>query len=386
MRIDQALNIDALRLLAKKRLPRLVFDYIDGGVENEAGLARNLRSFAELQLLPRYLVDVSQRDQSTTLLGRRYGAPFGIGPTGLAAFSRPGADGMLADAAVAANIPFVLSGAGTASIAAIAKRAPQHTWYQLYVSRDAEITADLIRRARDAGIETLMLTVDVPVHAKRERDIRNGFMPPVKPTGAALLNMLGHPGWLFDVLRHGLPRFENWAPYAGEGAGAKAVGEFFAAQIPFTQTWRDLEHIRALWPGKLVIKGIMHPDDAQRALDAGVDGIVVSNHGGRQLDCAPAPVDVFPAIRAAVGGRLALMLDSGVRRGADVIKAKALGADFVFVGRATLYGVAAGAQAGAQRAIDILREEIDLIMAQIGAAHMDDVGAHFLWPAPDRLV
>lgn len=377
--IQNAVHIDDLRKLAQQHLPRLVFDYIAGGAEDEFGLARNTNAFQAVQLLPRYLVDVSQRDQTTTLLGRSYGAPFGIGPTGLAGFARPGADLMLADAAVAANIPFVLSGAGTASIEAAAKRAPEHTWYQLYVSRDAHITADLVRRARDVGIQTLMLTVDVPVHGKRERDIRNGFVPPVHPTPSALLNMLGHPRWLLDMLRHGLPRFENWAPYAGEGATAKEVGAFFASQIPFTQTWRDLDTLRQLWPGKLVIKGILHPADAQRALDAGADGIIVSNHGGRQLDSAPTALDVFPAIRAKLGQRLALMLDGGVRRGADVVKARALGADFVWLGRATLYGVAAGGQAGAARAVAILRNEIDTTMAQMGVARMADVNADCLW-------
>jgi len=376
--MDKAINIADLRRLAKRRLPRLVFDYIDGGAEDETGLARNTGAFQDHQLLPRYLVDVSQRDQTTTLLGRSYGAPFGVGPTGLAAFARPGADLMLADAAVAANIPFVLSGAGTASIEAAVQRAPEHTWYQLYVSRDAQITADLVRRGRDAGVQTLMLTVDVPVHGKRERDIRNGFVPPVKPTPSALLNMLGHPRWLLDMLRQGLPRFENWAPYAGEGASAKELGAFFASQIPFTQTWRDLDTLRQLWPGKLVIKGILHPADAQRALDAGVDGIIVSNHGGRQLDSAPTALDVFPAIRAKLGQRVALMLDGGVRRGADIVKARALGADFVWVGRATLYGVAAGGLPGAQRAIAILRDEIDMTMAQMGITRMADVNADCL--------
>lgn len=379
MNAAQAINITDLRQLARKRLPRLVFDYIDGGAEDETGLARNTDAFQAIQLLPRYLVDVSQRDQSTTLLGRSYGAPFGIGPTGLAGFARPGADLMLADAAVAANIPFVLSGAGTASIEAAAQRAPEHTWYQLYVSRDAQITADLVRRARDAGIQTLMLTVDVPVHGKRERDMRNGFVPPVQPTPSALLDMLGHPRWLLDMLRHGLPRFENWAPYVGAGASAKELGAFFASQIPFTQTWRDVDTLRQVWPGKLVIKGILHPADAQRALDAGADGIIVSNHGGRQLDSAPSALDVFPAIRAKLGQRVALMLDGGVRRGANVLKARALGADFVWLGRATLYGVAAGGLAGAERAIAILRDEIDTTMAQMGIARMVDVNADCIW-------
>lgn len=370
-----ACNIDMLREAARRRLPRLVFDYIDGGAEDERCMRRNREAFEALELLPHYLVDVSRVDQATTLFGRTWNSGFGIGPTGLAAFARPGADLMLAEAARAAGIPFVLSGAGTASVEAVCRQAPGHAWYQLYVSRDAGITADLLRRARDAGVDTLMLTVDVPVHSKRERDIRNGFVPPVRPSLAMLLDFLSHPAWLAGFVRHGMPRFENWAPYAGPNAGAQAIADLFTAQIPFTQTWRELESLRALWPGKLVIKGILAVDDALRARDAGADGLLISNHGGRAFDSAPSPLRQLPAIRAAVGPELALLLDSGVRRGSDIIKARALGADFVFVGRPTLYGVAAGGLKGAQQAVDILRHEIELALAQMGQPRLAAVTA-----------
>lgn len=370
--------------MARRRLPRIAFDFIEGGVEDERCLERNEAAFARHCLVPRYLVDVSKRDQSTSLFGRTYSSPFGIAPTGLAALLRPEADLMLAEAAAAANIPFVMSGTSTASIEAAARIAPTHTWYQLYAARDPKISEDLIRRARDAGLSTLVVTVDVPVSSKRERNIRNGFGQAVKlklSTLGTIAEALTHPGWIAGYLRHGIPRFENWKPYAPPGAKAETLANFVASQMSPPLTWRDLETFRRLWPRHLVVKGILHPDDAVRAAAIGVDGIVVSNHGGRQLDQAPATLDALVEIHAAVGEKVTLILDSGVRRGADVLKALCLGARFVLVGRATLYGVAAGGLPGARRAIDILRDEIDRVMAQIGCPALARLGADFLRPA-----
>jgi (S)-mandelate dehydrogenase len=256
--------------------------------------------------------------------------------------------------------------------------APAHTWYQLYAARDRKISEDMIRRARDAGLSTLVLTVDVPVSSKRERNVRNGFELPLKLKWSKSLEALMHPLWIAGYLRRGIPRFDNWAPYAEPGASAKAIAAFVARQIPCSVTWRDLENFRRLWPRHLVVKGIMHPDDAVRAAQIGIDGIMVSNHGGRQLDQAPAALDMLPAICAAVGDKMAVMLDSGVRRGADILTALCLGARFVFVGRATLYGAAAGGLPGAQKAIGILRKEIDLVMGQIGCPSLDGLGPGFL--------
>ena len=378
MRIADAVNIDDLRRLARRRLPRVVFDFIEGGVEDEHGLEVNETSFARRRLVPRYLVDISRRDQSAALFGHTYASPFGIAPTGLAALFRADADLILARAAAAANIPFIMSGASTASIEEAAQAAPAHAWYQLYAARDKKISEDMIRRARDAGLDTLVLTVDVPVSSKRERNVRNGFELPLKLRWSKSLEALMHPLWIAGYLRHGMPRFHNWAPYAEPGASAKAIAAFVARQIPCSVTWRDLENFRRLWPRHLVVKGILHPDDAVRAAQAGVDGIMVSNHGGRQLDQAPAPLDMLPAICAAVGDKITVMLDSGVRRGADVLTALCLGARFVFVGRATLYGAAAGGLGGAQKAIEILRKEIDLVMGQIGCPRLDGLGPGFL--------
>jgi (S)-mandelate dehydrogenase len=379
MTVDRAVNIEDLHRLARRRLPRVVFDYVEGGLDDERGLERAERAFDKYSLVPRYLVDVAERDQSASLFGRRYASPFGIAPTGLAGLCRPGADLMLAQAAAAENIPFVMSGASTASIEATARIAPDHAWYQLYGARDAAISEDLIRRSRDAGLGVLMLTVDVPVNSNRERNRRNGFERPYKLPPAILLEALRHPGWIVDYLRHGgLPKFENWRTYAPAGASAREIAEFVATQTPSTQTWRELESYRRLWPRPLVVKGILHPDDAVRARDLGVDGIIVSNHGARQLDRAPAPIEMLPAIAAAVGDTVTVMVDGGIRRGSDIVIAWCLGARYTFLGRATLYGAAAGGLAGAQRAIAILRREVDLVLGQIGCPSLDRLGADCL--------
>ena len=386
MKVADAVNIEDLCRLAKRRLPKIAYDFIEGGVEDEDGLGRNEQVFRQHRIVPRYLVDVSEVSQKTELFGRTYDSPFGISPTGLAGLYRHGADLMLAAAAKAANIPFVMSGAATASIEALAKLAPEHGWYQLYAARDKKISADMIRRADDAGLSTLVLTVDVPAHSKRERNIRNGFQRPLKLSLRTRLDALRHPGWLADYLRHGMPMFENWVPYAGEGASADEVAAFVTSQTTAPLTWADVEKFRRLWPGNFVLKGIMHPDDAFRASELGVDGIVVSNHGARQLDRAPSPLEVLPAINAAVGDKMTLMLDSGVRRGADALIALCLGAKFVFLGRATLYGASAGGTAGAARAIEILHDEIDLNMRQIGCPELKYLGPELLlWSDPEEL-
>jgi (S)-mandelate dehydrogenase len=267
--------------------------------------------------------------------------------------------------------------------------APNNTWFQLYAAKDGDLSDALIGRARDCGVGALVLTVDVPVHPKRERNWRNGFST-VRNGGVAealklkpsiLLEAMTHPRWVIDYMRHGgAPTLGNWAPHAGNGADKAAAIELGRGQTPAAaQTWRDLERYRRLFPGPLVVKGILHPADAIRAAEIGVDGIIVSNHGGRQLDQAPASLDALPPIAAAVGNRLTVMLDSGVRRGADILVAFCLGARFVFFGRPTLYGAVAGGVAGVTKAIDIFRNEIDLVMAQIGCPSLAELGPDFLW-------
>lgn len=379
MKIGEALSVGDITAMARRRLPRLLFDTIESGVEDEIGLARNEAAFRERRFLPRYLVDVARREQSTTLFGRRYASPFGIAPTGVAGLFRHGADSMLAQAAAESDIPFVMSGASFAAIEDIARTAPEHAWFQVYAARDPKISESHIVRARDAGMGALILTVDNPVSPKRERDMRNGFAVPFRPRPSMIADALAHPGWLLDYLSNGgTPVMANWAPHTGERPSAAEVFAFFRTQSPSIQTWRELELFRRLWPRTLIVKGILHPDDAVRAADAGVDGIIVSNHGSKSLDRAPATLEALPAIHAAVGHRLSVMLDSGIRRGSDILIARCLGARFCFVGRATLYGVAAAGQAGAQRAIDILREEIDTTLALIGCPTFDQLGPEFL--------
>jgi L-lactate dehydrogenase (cytochrome)/(S)-mandelate dehydrogenase len=378
MSIDDAINIEDLRRRAKRRLPKIAFDFIEGGCEDETCLERNEQSFARYRLLPRYLLDMTVRDQSVALFGRTYSSPFGIAPTGLAALFRPQGDLLLAEAARIANVPFIQSGSSTATIESVAKVAPEHAWYQLYQPRDLKISDDLVRRAADAGVRTLVLTVDAQWGVNAERNIRNGFAHPLKMSPSIMIEALMHPAWMLDYFRNGMPEFEDWKRYAGDKADARAVASFLKTQGRRAQTWSDVDHFRRLWPGTFVLKGILHRDDALRAADAGVDGIIVSNHGGRRIDRAPSSIDVFPPIHAAVGDRMTLMLDSGIRRGADIVTALCLGAKFCFVGRATLYGVAAGGLAGANRAIAILRNEVDLVMAQIGCAALPRLGAGFL--------
>jgi (S)-mandelate dehydrogenase len=380
MKISDALSIGDIEQRAKRHLPRVVYEGIASGVEDEHGLARNEAAFLRHRLLPRHLVDVSQRDQSATLLGRTYASPFGISPTGIAGIFRRDAEIMLAQAASAAKVPFIMSGASMVSIERVARIDPANTWFQLYVARDAKITDDILRRARDAAFGTLVLTVDTPVLPKRERDTRNGFRLPPRLSPLDLLESLRHPRWVFDYLRHGgMPVMETWAPYAAPGASAAEVATFFRTQSPSIQTWRELAGFRRSWPGKLVVKGIMRASDAVRCAELGADGIIISNHGGKALDRAPASIELLPVIKAALGDRVAVMLDSGVRRGSDIIVARCLGADFVFVGRATLYGVAAAGHAGAIRALDILREEIDITLGLIGCPRFAQLG-------PDNLM
>jgi len=377
-KVDAAVNVDDLRKLAKRRLPKIAYDFIEGGPEDEHGIAHNENALREFRLVPRYCVDVACINQSTTLFGRKFASPVGIAPTGLGGLFWWGADLLLAEAARQANVPFIMSGAGTGLIEDLGRIAPEHGWYQLYLAKDRGISEDMVRRARDASLSTLAITIDVPVNSKRERNIRNGFVRPLKLTFKSKLEACRHLEWMADYLRYGMPVLSNWQPYAPKGATAAQVAEFVASQTPSPVLWKDVETFRRLWPRNLVLKGVMHPEDASRAAALGVDGIMVSNHGGRQLDRAPGPIEVLPAIRAAVGDKMTVMYDSGIRRGADVIVALCLGAEFVFMGRSTLYGVAAGGAAGATRALQIIKHEIETTMAQMGAADIASLGPQFL--------
>ena len=384
MNIRSAHNLDDVRELARRKLPRIAFDFIDGGVDDELCLRRNREAFQQHRLLPRYLVDVSERDQSTVLLGRRYSSPFGISPTGLAGLFCPDADRLLAQAAAQANIPFLLSSASNGALEDIARVAPEQVWFQMYCTSDEKINTDLVRRARDSGVRVLVVSVDVPVNANRERNKRNGFSRPFRMTPAVVLEALAHPAWVLRYLRTGgIPMMRNWQPYAAPGATAGDVADLYGTLTPAPMVqWAHLQRIREAWPGPMVVKGLMHPEDAKQAVRMGVDALVISNHGGRQLDAAPSPLEVLPAIRAAVGEDVELILDSGVRRGSDIVIARCLGARFALFGRPTLFGAAAAGAEGIERVIRIVRAELDMVLAQIGCPAFDQLHQGFLWSAP----
>lgn len=381
MKIDDCINLEDLRVLAKNRIPKIVYDFVEGGVDDEDGLTTNRNAFARHALAPRYMAGLIEINQSTTLFGKTYSSCYGIGPTGGIGNFRRGGDMMLAAAARDANIPFVMSGASTGRMEDLAATAPDHGWYQLYTAKDRAISEDQIKRADDLGLQALMITVDVPVTPNRERNRRNGFGRPLRLSLASKLDALRRPLWMKDYARYGIAMMENWQKYAPAGATAEEVGEFVATQVPTSVSWRDIENFRKLWSGPLVLKGVLRADDALRAADIGVDGLVVSNHGARQLDRAPSALDVLPHLNAAVGERMVLMIDGGFRRGSDIVIAKALGAKFVWLGRPTLYGVIAGGDAGAAKAVQIVQNEIKLIMTQIGCPALDDLGPDYLFDA-----
>jgi len=381
MNIHSAVNLEDMRQLAHRKLPRIAFDFIDGGVDDELCLRRNREAFEKYRLLPRYLRDVSRRDQSVVLFGRTYASPIGISPTGLAGLWRPGADLMQAAAARDANVPFLLSSAANASLEDGMRVAPEHVWFQMYCTSDEHINADLVQRAIKAQVSVLVISVDVPVNANRERNRRNGFSRPLRMTPGVVLNAMGHPAWVLRYLRTGgIPMMRNWLPYASKDASAAQVADMYGTLTPAPMvSWDHLRRIRDTWHGPLVIKGLLHPDDAREAIRLGADGLVVSNHGGRQLDTAPSPLEMLPAIRAAVGDQVELILDSGVRRGSDVVIARCLGARAAIFGRPSLYGVAAAGQPGVARVLQIMRNEIDMVLAQIGCRAFEELDASYLW-------
>ena len=379
MDVSKALSIGDLRKAAKRRLPKILFELIESGVEDEYSRNRNIDTFRQYRILPRYLGDIATRDQGVRLFGHHYASPFGIAPTGFAELLRNGADMMLAETAREANIPFIISGASAAPIEQVASFGPDHVWYHIYPAKDIAITADILGRVRDSGLNKLVLTVDNPVYPNRERDTRNGFSLPLRLRPSILLEALTHPAWIAHYLRHGgMPLMHTWARYAGPDKSAAEVAAFFRSQSPSIQTWDDIERLRRDWKGTFILKGIQHPDDAVRAAELGIDGIIVSNHGAKSFDPLPRPLETLPMIKAALGGRIPVMMDSGLRRGYHALIARALGADFVFVGRATLYGVVADAKRGAAKAVDLLRKEVDQSLALAGASSFTGINSSYL--------
>jgi L-lactate dehydrogenase (cytochrome) len=361
-----AVNIEDLRLAAKRRLPRAIFEFIDGGAHDEATLRANRADFEKLVFQPRYMVDVSQRNLKTTVLGQELSAPIIIAPTGMVGIARRKAELLAARAAETAGVGFCLSCMASVSVDEVAAARRTPFWFQLYVLRDRSACEKLLARAKAAGCTVLVVTVDVPVPGQRERDNRNGFTVPPKLTARNAIDMLRRWDWLADVALGPRPSFANVAPLVANGGDLTTITRFIGDQLEPSLSWKDFDWLRRVWGGPIVIKGILAPEDARRAVDCGADGIVVSNHGGRQLEGAVSSIAALPAVADAVAGRLEILLDSGIRRGTDVIKALALGARAVLIGRAHVYGVAAGGEAGVGEAIGILKGEIDNSLALLG--------------------
>jgi L-lactate dehydrogenase (cytochrome) len=359
-------SVDDLRRAARDYLPRMVFDFVDGGAEREITLRANTADFETLRFAPRVLTDVSQVELGTTLLGEPIALPLAIAPMGLCGLVRPQGELALARAAKAAGIPMALSTAASHSLEAVIDAAPGNLWFQLYIFRDREFAKSLVQRARAAGYRALVVTVDLTRGGKREKDIHNGFTVPPRFTRRTALDLARHPRWLWRMAPHRGQTLGNLVGWGGQDSDVVALSTFMNTQIDPSITWADLDWLRAQWDLPLLVKGILHPDDAREALARGADGIIVSNHGGRQLDGAPSTIRALPAIADAVGGAAEIVLDSGVRRGADILKALALGARACLIGKAALYGLAAGGEAGVTRVLAILRQELDVAMALTG--------------------
>jgi len=377
-RLDAALTIADLRAIAKRRTPTAAFDYTDGSAEQEISLARARQAFEDIEFSPSILRGMSDVDTSSTILGGPSALPFAIAPTGFTRLMQTEGEIAGAGAAGAAGIPFTLSTLGTSSIEAVKAANPGgRNWFQLYVMRDREISYELVRRAAAAGFDTLHFTVDTPVAGARLRDKRNGFSIPPQLTAATILDAIPRPWWWWDFLT--TPKLE----FASLSSTGGTVGELLDAAMDPTISFADLDVIRSMWPGKLVVKGVQSVRDAARLADLGVDGILLSNHGGRQLDRAPIPFHLLPDVvrelRGPKGGRarnnaVEIGVDTGIMSGADIVACIALGADFTMIGRAYLYGLMAGGRAGVDRTIAILRDQIVRTMKLLGVASLEELG------------
>jgi (S)-mandelate dehydrogenase len=365
--------------MASRAVPNFVFEYVEGGAEDEATLRCNRSAFESWRFVPQTLVDTTARHHRTQLFGSEIKAPLIIAPTGMNGIVRRDGDLMLAKAAAAAGIPFCLSTVSTVRIERIASEAGGRLWMQLYVMKDRKPAEAIVAKAKAFGFEALVLTTDANVFGYREWDRRN-YKSPGRPTFRNKLDMLWHPRWLNDVvLSNGMPQFVNIADFLPPG-GASAIGGSTIIPTLFGPniTWDDIAWLRTIWDRKLLIKGVLSVSDAERAASLGCDGIILTNHGGRQLDSCVAPVDMVPEIAAAVGKKLTLIVDSGFRRGNDVLKAIALGADAVMIGRATLYGLIAGGEPGVRRALEILTAEMDRTLGHLGVRSLSELGPHLL--------
>ncbi|MET4576182.1 alpha-hydroxy acid oxidase [Ottowia thiooxydans] len=374
--LTRAHNLHDFRELAKRRLPRGVFEYIDRGAEDEVALRENRQAFERIRLKPRVLVDVTGRSAGASLFGQPLTMPVAVAPTGSAGLVWFQGELELAKAAAKAGIPFTLATAAMTSMETIAREAGGRLWFQLNMFADRSIGHAMVQRAANLGFEALVLTADCSVVPNREYNARNGFTVPFRMSARSAMDMLAHPRWLAGVMGRyalgpGMPKFENYPPELRTRVTGFSTSKSAARCEDLS--WKDVQELRALWPRQLVIKGILRAGDALRAVELGADAVVVSNHGGRTVDGAIAPIDALPEIFNAVGGKTTILLDSGVRRGSDVVKARALGADAVLIGRPTLFGTALAGAEGGTHVLHILKTEIEREMGLLGCRTLADI-------------
>ncbi len=365
-----------LKARARRRLPAFAFDYVDGGIDEEYGKRRNRDAWHEIELTPRYLRDVTTADQSAEVFGHRYSMPIGVPPVGLGNMMWPGAELALARAAQHANIPYVLSTFSTTLMEDIARAAPDVGWFQLYVPKNVDAMKDLISRAKNSGFHVLVVTLDIAVGAKRNRELKNGLKLPFKFTPKIVWEAMTHPAWTFDTLTYGQPDFVNVQTYRDNPD--EELGVFLTSFNMNGVTRERIEMIRELWDGPLVIKGVQYDRDIRDCLEIGVDGIVVSNHGGRQLDAAPSSAQSLREVSAEARARMTVMVDSGIRTGMDIVRARALGAEMTFSGRSFFWGMGALGRNGAEQVVGIFRDEVDRTLKQLGCPSWDAMDGSWL--------
>ncbi|QLE00424.1 alpha-hydroxy-acid oxidizing protein [Galbibacter sp. BG1] len=374
-------SVDDLRTKAKKRMPRFAFEYLDGGCNEDINLHRNTSELREVQLEPRYLKNYKDASIKTTLFGKEYDAPFGIAPVGLQGLMWPNSPVILAKAAFQHNIPFILSTVTTMDIEKASELTEGNAWFQLYNPVEDHIRKDIIKRAGDAGCPVLVLLCDVPTFGYRPRDFRNGLALPPKMSINNILQILGKPTWAFNTLKHGQPNFENLKPYMPEGLNLKQLGKFMDQTFSGRLNEERIKPIRDQWKGKLVLKGVASEADAQEAIRLGFDGIIVSNHGGRQLDAGESTIKPLTTIAEKYGDQIEVMIDSGLRSGPDIARAMASGAKFTFMGRSFMYGAAALGNKGGDHTISMLKIQLKQVMDQLCCETIEDLPKHLIVPS-----
>ncbi len=377
--IDAINTVGDAREISKRKLPKMVWDFIDGGADGELAVAANRRSLNEIQLRPRFLTDVSNRDSSIQIFGKKTELPFILSPSGMATIAHPQGELAVAKAAGRCGAIFCVSTASGYTLEEIAEVSDARLWFQLYLWGNEEVVESLIDRAQKSGYEALVVTVDVPVVGKRERDLANGMSLPVRIRPRNALNTLRKPKWLLGLLTGPDITFANLAGFAA-GDDASSIGEYTDRElVDQTRTWNDLELIRNRWDGPLLVKGIMTPEDAINAVDSGADGVIVSNHGGRQMSFVPGVASVFESIVHAVGHRAEIFLDGGIRRGEDIVKARAIGATAACGGRPWYWGLAAGGEQGVEKVLSVLAADVDRTLALLGEEKYVNVDQRHLY-------